>query len=97
MDLAVLVHGVEHAASCDLTVDRNRDRWPDIAVLEKLLIDSGKALREIADELANRRSGNLNALSSFGEFAEQGRNYNGRHSIRKKERATAARSVYNHN
>ena len=41
----------------------------DVSVLEELLVDSWKALAEMANQLANRFCRDLNALDAAGKFA----------------------------
>ena len=78
MDLALLVQAVEYPAGGKLAIDRDGNRWSDVAVDEQLLIDSGKAFAEMPDKFANRRSGNLNALKALSEFSEKrGDDYDG--------------------
>ncbi len=69
MHFAILAYGVQYAASCDFAVDGDRDRRPDVAILEELSVDAWKTLAEMTNQLANRFSGDLNALDAAGKFA----------------------------
>jgi len=66
---AILVYGVQYAASCDLAVDGDRDRRSDIAILKELSVDTWKALTEMTNQLAYSFSGHVNPLDAAGKFA----------------------------
>ncbi len=69
MHFAILVYGVQYAASCDLAVDGDRDRRPDIAILKELSVDAWKALTEVTNQLAYSFSGHVNPLDAAGKFS----------------------------
>lgn len=69
MHFAILVYGIQYAAGCDLTVDGDRDRRSDVAILEELSVNAWKALAEMTNQLANSLSGYVNPLNAAGKFA----------------------------
>ena len=69
MHFAILTYGVQYASSCDFAVDGDRDRRPDVPIFEELGVEAWKALAEMTNYLANRFSGDVNALDAAGKFA----------------------------
>ena len=69
MHFAILVYGVQYAASCDLAVDGDCDRRPDVAILEESSVEAWEALAETTNQLANRFSGHVNPVDAAGKFA----------------------------
>jgi hypothetical protein len=69
MHFAILTYGVQYASSCDFPVNGDRDRRPDVPIFEELSVEAWKALAEMTNYLANRFSGDVNALDAAGKFA----------------------------
>ena len=69
MHFAILVYGVQYASSCDFAVDGDRDRCPYVSIFEELSVEAWEALAEMTNHLANRFSGDVNALDAAGKFA----------------------------
>ncbi len=69
MHFAILAYGVQYASSCDFPVDRDRDRRPYVPFFKELSVEAWKALAEMTNYLANRFSGDVNALDAAGKFA----------------------------